>query len=180
MPRWACDCARARRGDAGLDRQPQPGGCRLSRQPLSSAAAASRPARARSHASCPCGHGRFRRTCGRSCKILRLTGMTAEIVTAGVPLSKAARANLCVSAPSHLETILTGGDDYELICAVPPFQGRRVRSRSGSCGDTGAPASARPSRAARRRFQGPGRAEIGLRAAFLPAFLTVRLPKDRR
>jgi thiamine-monophosphate kinase len=51
-------------------------------------------------------------------KMLRLSGMTAEVLVAGVPLSVPARTALR-TAPSLAETILTGGDDYEILCAVP-------------------------------------------------------------
>jgi thiamine-monophosphate kinase len=52
-------------------------------------------------------------------KMLRLSGMTAEVLVADVPLSAPARTALR-TAPSLAETILTGGDDYEILCAVPP------------------------------------------------------------
>jgi thiamine-monophosphate kinase len=52
-------------------------------------------------------------------KMLALSGMTAEIALADVPLSKAARQALA-REPSLIEPILTSGDDYEVICAVPP------------------------------------------------------------
>jgi thiamine-monophosphate kinase len=48
--------------------------------------------------------------------ICRASGVSAEIEAARVPLSDAARA----LGPSWLETCLTGGDDYELLLAVPP------------------------------------------------------------
>ncbi|MGA9138536.1 MAG: thiamine-phosphate kinase [Methylovirgula sp.] len=52
-------------------------------------------------------------------KMLALTGMSAEIALADVPLSKAARQALAQEA-SLIEPILTGGDDYEIICAIAP------------------------------------------------------------
>jgi thiamine-monophosphate kinase len=52
-------------------------------------------------------------------KMLRLSGMTAEVLVADVPLSAPARTALRAS-PSLAESILTGGDDYEILCAVPP------------------------------------------------------------
>lgn len=55
-------------------------------------------------------------------KMLRLTGMTIEVMTADVPLSAAAR-NILEKVPSLAETILTGGDDYEILCSIPPSQG---------------------------------------------------------
>jgi thiamine-monophosphate kinase len=51
-------------------------------------------------------------------KMLRLTGMTAEVLITDVPLSPGARTALH-ALPSLIETILTGGDDYEILCAVP-------------------------------------------------------------
>ena len=48
--------------------------------------------------------------------ICRASGLGAEIEAARVPLSDAARA----AGPAWLETCLTGGDDYELLLAVPP------------------------------------------------------------
>lgn len=48
--------------------------------------------------------------------LCRAAGLAAEIETALVPLSEPAR----VAGPSWLERCLTGGDDYELLLAVPP------------------------------------------------------------
>jgi len=50
--------------------------------------------------------------CGHLC---RESGCRAELEAARVPLSPAARA----AGPAWLETCLTGGDDYELLLAVP-------------------------------------------------------------
>ncbi len=44
------------------------------------------------------------------------SGVSAEIEARDVPLSEAARA----AGPDWLQTRLTGGDDYELLLAVPP------------------------------------------------------------
>jgi thiamine-monophosphate kinase len=70
---------------------------------------------------------------GDLAKMLRLTGMTAEVMTADVPLSEAAR-NILREAPSLLETILTGGDDYEILCAVPPSQSTTFGARADAAG----------------------------------------------
>jgi thiamine-monophosphate kinase len=70
---------------------------------------------------------------GDLAKMLRLTGMTAEVMTADVPLSEAARKILYV-APSLLETILTGGDDYEILCAVPPSQSAAFEADAAAAG----------------------------------------------
>jgi thiamine-monophosphate kinase len=65
--------------------------------------------------------------------MLRLTGMTAEVETACVPLSDAAR-NILHKSPSLLESILTGGDDYEILCAVPPSQSAAFEARADAAG----------------------------------------------
>ncbi len=46
-------------------------------------------------------------------------GRSAVIDAGAVPLSAAARTALA-SDPSLIDPILTGGDDYEILCAVPP------------------------------------------------------------
>jgi thiamine-monophosphate kinase len=48
--------------------------------------------------------------------ICRASSVAAEIAVDSVPLSAAAR----VAGPDWLATCLTGGDDYELLLAVPP------------------------------------------------------------
>ncbi len=50
--------------------------------------------------------------------ICRQSGVSAEIDAAAVPLSAGARA-LVAADPSALETVLTGGDDYEILATVP-------------------------------------------------------------
>ena len=51
-------------------------------------------------------------------KLCRASGVAAEIEVARVPLSDAARAALA-RKPALIETILTGGDDYEVLATVP-------------------------------------------------------------
>ncbi len=46
---------------------------------------------------------------------------TARVDLAAIPLSEAARAVLSL-APERIDTIVTGGDDYEILCAVAPEQ----------------------------------------------------------
>jgi thiamine-monophosphate kinase len=54
-------------------------------------------------------------------KLCRVSGVSAEVEVARVPLSDAART--AVTAQSVLtETILSGGDDYEILCTVPAAQ----------------------------------------------------------
>ena len=48
--------------------------------------------------------------------ICRASNLTAEIDAAKIPLSPQARA----AGPDWLPTCLTGGDDYELLLAIPP------------------------------------------------------------
>ena len=51
--------------------------------------------------------------------LCRESGVSAEIEAGLVPLSDAARA-VVAADPGRLELCLTGGDDYELLFAVPP------------------------------------------------------------
>jgi thiamine-monophosphate kinase len=51
-------------------------------------------------------------------KLCRASGVAAEINVAGVPVSDAAKT-VIVADPATLELVLTGGDDYEVICTVP-------------------------------------------------------------
>jgi thiamine-monophosphate kinase len=56
---------------------------------------------------------------GDLAKLCRASGVGADVEILQVPLSKAARAAL-VAEPELIETILTGGDDFEVLAAVPP------------------------------------------------------------
>ncbi len=56
---------------------------------------------------------------GDLAKMARTSGVTAEIALEELPLSDAARAALSID-PSLMDRLVTGGDDYELLCAVPP------------------------------------------------------------
>ncbi|MGB8279027.1 MAG: thiamine-phosphate kinase [Methylovirgula sp.] len=56
---------------------------------------------------------------GDLAKMLRLTGMTADIAVGDVPLSDAVRQALA-QEPGLIVPILAGGDDYEILCAVAP------------------------------------------------------------
>ncbi len=55
---------------------------------------------------------------GDLAKLCRASGVAAEINVESVPLSEAARA-ACANEPALVETILTGGDDYEVIATLP-------------------------------------------------------------
>jgi thiamine-monophosphate kinase len=58
---------------------------------------------------------------GDVAKLCRASSVGAEIDVARVPLSDAART-AHTAEPSLLETILTGGDDYEILLTLPPAQ----------------------------------------------------------
>lgn len=51
-------------------------------------------------------------------KLLRVSGVSADIALDAVPLSDAAGRALATD-PSLRETIFAGGDDYEIVCTVP-------------------------------------------------------------
>jgi len=55
---------------------------------------------------------------GDFAKLCRASRVAAEIEVARVPLSDAAKAVLAAE-PAMLETALTGGDDFEIVCTVP-------------------------------------------------------------
>ncbi|HEY8290686.1 MAG TPA: thiamine-phosphate kinase [Acetobacteraceae bacterium] len=62
--------------------------------------------------------------------LCRASGLTAEIDAALVPLSEPARR----AGPEWLETCLTGGDDYELLLAVPPSRETALRAAADAAG----------------------------------------------
>ncbi|HMN73535.1 MAG TPA: thiamine-phosphate kinase [Rhodoblastus sp.] len=55
---------------------------------------------------------------GDLAKMLRVSGVSAEVEIARIPLSAAARAAIAAE-PRLLEAALTGGDDYEILASVP-------------------------------------------------------------
>jgi thiamine-monophosphate kinase len=56
---------------------------------------------------------------GDIAKLCRVSGVGADIAVADVPLSPAARQVLAIE-PALIETVLTGGDDFEIIATVAP------------------------------------------------------------
>src|SRR5262245_4232439 len=70
---------------------------------------------------------------GDLAKLCGTSGVSAEIALARVPLSEAARRVLAAE-PALLETMLTGGDDYEILCTMPPEQ---VDTFRGGCAAVG-------------------------------------------
>ncbi len=55
---------------------------------------------------------------GDLAKLCAASGVSAEVDMAAVPLSGPARAVLG-AAPAGMETVVSGGDDYEVLCAIP-------------------------------------------------------------
>ena len=70
---------------------------------------------------------------GDLAKLCRVSGVTATIEAARVPLSDGARAALA-REPALFETILTGGDDYEVLASVPPDKLASLRDRASAKG----------------------------------------------
>lgn len=56
---------------------------------------------------------------GDLAKLCRVSHVGAEIAVGSVPRSVAAKATIAADA-AMLEPALTGGDDYEIVCTVPP------------------------------------------------------------
>jgi thiamine-monophosphate kinase len=64
---------------------------------------------------------------GDLAKLARVSKVAAEVEVARVPLSDAAKAAIASDA-SLIETALTGGDDYEIVCTVPPEKADAFRA----------------------------------------------------
>jgi thiamine-monophosphate kinase len=60
-------------------------------------------------------------------KLCRVSQVAADINAARVPQSDAAKAVIAADA-AKLETALTGGDDYEILCTVPPAKADSFRA----------------------------------------------------
>jgi thiamine-monophosphate kinase len=66
-------------------------------------------------------------------KLCRASGVGAEIAAARVALSDGARAALA-REPALIETILTGGDDYEVVACVPAGKVEPLRQQASAAG----------------------------------------------
>ncbi|MGB7258403.1 MAG: thiamine-phosphate kinase [Pseudolabrys sp.] len=66
-------------------------------------------------------------------KLARVSGVAAEIAVAKIPLSEAAKAAL-QSDSALMETILTGGDDYEIVCTARPGHVAPLRAAAEAAG----------------------------------------------
>ena len=70
---------------------------------------------------------------GDLAKLCRASGISAEIEASDVPLSPAA-AQALAAAPALIEPILTGGEDYEILCAVAPGAIAAFRAAAAQAG----------------------------------------------
>jgi thiamine-monophosphate kinase len=66
-------------------------------------------------------------------KLCRVSKVAAKVEVERLPLSDAARAAIAAD-PALRETALTGGDDYEILCAVPPAKADSFRAAAQSAG----------------------------------------------
>jgi thiamine-monophosphate kinase len=68
---------------------------------------------------------------GDLAKLCRVSGVAAQVDVEKIPLSDAAKIAI-ESEPSLLETGLTGGDDYEILCTVPHDRAARFAAAAAS------------------------------------------------
>ncbi|MEN3930638.1 thiamine-phosphate kinase [Microvirga sp. W0021] len=66
-------------------------------------------------------------------KLLKASGVSAEVTLENVPLSQAARNALSNDA-TCLDTIMCGGDDYEILCTVSPASYTKVVTTAAAAG----------------------------------------------
>jgi thiamine-monophosphate kinase len=66
-------------------------------------------------------------------KLCRASAVAAHVDAARVPLSDAAHAAVAAE-PALLETVLTGGDDYEILLTLPPERLPAFRSDAAAAG----------------------------------------------
>ncbi len=66
-------------------------------------------------------------------KLCRASGVAADINIASVPVSDAAK-NVVAGEAGALELVLTGGDDYEIICTVPNDKTANFRAAAKAAG----------------------------------------------
>lgn len=70
---------------------------------------------------------------GDLAKLCRVSGVGADVAVETVPLSPAARRALAAE-PALIETILTGGDDFEVIATVAPDRFEALRQEAAAAG----------------------------------------------
>ncbi len=70
---------------------------------------------------------------GDLAKMMRASGVTAVVEAGQVPLSAAARRAVARS-PDLFDRVLTGGDDYEVLCTLPEDRLDRLKEKADSVG----------------------------------------------
>ncbi|MGO4868997.1 MAG: thiamine-phosphate kinase [Roseiarcus sp.] len=99
-------------------------------------------------------------------KMLRVSGVTARVELARLPLSPAARAAIAAD-PALFEIAATGGDDYELIAAVAPEKSAAFEAAAAAAGVAVTPVGEASAGDGPPRFIGPdGREATFRRGAF--------------
>jgi thiamine-monophosphate kinase len=68
-------------------------------------------------------------------KMLKVSGVGAMIHLAQIPLSSAAREAIALE-PALIDTALTGGDDYEILCSVPAARAAAFEAGAAAAGIT--------------------------------------------
>jgi thiamine-monophosphate kinase len=68
---------------------------------------------------------------GDLAKLCRVSQASATVEAQKIPLSEAASAALA-SDPALLETILGGGDDYEILCTAAPDKAARLKAAAAA------------------------------------------------
>jgi thiamine-monophosphate kinase len=64
---------------------------------------------------------------GDFAKLCRGSAVAADIQVPRIPLSDAAKA-VVAADPAAIESVLTGGDDYEIVCTVPQTKADAFRA----------------------------------------------------
>jgi thiamine-monophosphate kinase len=102
---------------------------------------------------------------GDLAKLARVSGVGADVAVDYVPLSPAARAVLAAE-PARIETVLTGGDDFEVIATVAPDKFEALR-REGAAANVAVTQIGTVTAAEGTTFRAPdGRALRFKRAAY--------------
>jgi thiamine-monophosphate kinase len=70
---------------------------------------------------------------GDLAKLCRVSGVAAAVAVAAVPLSPAAR-KVIATEPAAIETVLTGGDDFEIVATVAPDRFEAFRREAEAVG----------------------------------------------
>jgi thiamine-monophosphate kinase len=83
--------------------------------------------RAHAHAAMDVSDGLL----GDAAKLLAASGVAGTITASAVPMSDAVRHALYAD-PACLARVLTGGDDYEILCAIPPGQWESIAAASSA------------------------------------------------